>query len=135
MMTEGQFDDDLVADNDDEALSIPKATPTKRRSKAPFAQLRLHWLPILRQKKAERAFPLLTAIAHQIDIGDTGRAAITSQIWAKVGDYSEQERRTMIRALRRVPDIVRLEFRLRTGSKYAAHKGKWFDRAPPRQAG
>jgi hypothetical protein len=37
----------------------------------------------------------------------------------------------MIAVLRRVPSIVRLEYRQRSGDKYAARKGLWWDIAPP----
>jgi hypothetical protein len=33
----------------------------------------------------------------------------------------------MLAALRRIPNIVRLEYRQRTGAKYAAHKGPHWD--------
>jgi hypothetical protein len=37
----------------------------------------------------------------------------------------------MIDVLRRAPSIVRLEYRQRSGAKYAARKGLWWDVAPP----
>jgi hypothetical protein len=137
--------EDIVADSDDDDSAVAarlhkaaKAAPKKRRSEVPFMKLRAHWLPMLYRARAESAMGLLAVIALQMDMGDVARTAITEKTWAKVGNRTggkrgtEERRRRMLRALGRVPDVVRLEFRLRTGSKYAAHKGKWFDRAPPR---
>jgi hypothetical protein len=46
--------------------------------------------------------------------------------------YTEQQRHAMIKILRRVPSIVLLTYSQRTGSKYAAIQGQWWDEAPPK---
>jgi hypothetical protein len=128
--------EDIIADDADNDSARPpkasKAAPKKQRLEVPFTQFRNHWLPMLQRMRARSALPLLIAIAYQLDMDRTVRTAITKKTWARLGDCTKDERKTMLRALGRVPDIVRLEFRLRSGPKYAAHKGKWFDRAPPR---
>jgi hypothetical protein len=108
------------------------AAKTRNRQEYPFAQVPLHWSPIIQRARAESALLLLFAIVYQMRIGQKSRVPITSATWALAGDpRTEAQRRAALNALRRIPSIVRLEFSQRTGSKYAAVKGLWWDTAPP----
>jgi hypothetical protein len=93
----------------------------------------LHWLPILQRANAFSAYPLLAAIAYEMRMRRKSRIAITADTWELAGDpRTERQRHVVISALRRVPSIVRLEYRQRIGSKYVASKGLWWGKAPPR---
>jgi hypothetical protein len=114
----------------DGTAKLPRAK-TRKRNDQPFAQIPLHWAPIIQRAKAESAMLLLHAIAYQMRMNQKSRVAITSTTWALAGDpRTEAQRHAVIEVLRRIPSIVRLEFSERTGSKYAAVKGLWWDTVP-----
>ena len=119
----------------DAAESGKPATKARRRppQEEPFTQILLHWLPIMQRARAVSALPLLAAIAYEMRMRRKTRIAITAEIWELAGDVrTEAQRRAMINVLRRVPSIVQLEYRQRIGSKYVAHRGLWWSKAPPR---
>ena len=118
----------------DAAASGKPATTARRRppQDEPFAQIPLHWLAIMQPARAVSALPLLAAISYEMRMRRKSRIAITAEIWELAGDpRTEAQRRAMINVLRRVPSIVRLEYRQRVGSKYVAHEGLWWSKAPP----
>jgi hypothetical protein len=126
-----------------EGVKAPSGTGAARSPKArkrppqvhPFALIPLHWLPILRRCRAVAALPLLAAIAYEMQMEGRSRVPITSDTWAKAGGYfSEAQRHAMLNVVQRAPSIVLLKLSQRTGTKYAAHRGVWFDNAPPRVA-
>ena len=87
----------------------------------------------MQRARAVSALPLLAAIAYEMRMRRKTRIAITAEIWELAGDLrTEAQRRAMINVLRRVPSIVQLEYRQRIGSKYIAHRGLWWSKAPPR---
>jgi hypothetical protein len=93
----------------------------------------MHWLPIMQWMGATAGYPLLIAIAYEMAMRRKSRIAITADTWALAGHpRTYDQRRAVIAALKRAPSIVRLEFKQRIGSKYVAHKGMWWDKAPPR---
>jgi hypothetical protein len=113
------------------AVPVARKKPGRPPQENPFAQIPLHWLPIIQRARADRALPLLVAIAYQMRMSRKPRVAVTSQTWRLAGDpRTEAQRRAMINVLRRIPSIVRLEFSQHTGPKYAAIKGRWWDTAP-----
>jgi hypothetical protein len=104
----------------------------KRSRRPPFAQIPIHWFPIIIHANAFRAIPLLGAIAYQMKLACNSHIPITSKTWAFAGyPRSKDQRRAMLAALNRIPSIVRLKFKKRTGSKYVAYQGLRFDNAPP----
>jgi hypothetical protein len=121
-----------IAQRATQSANSPHAAAQDRQ--APFSIFRLHWWLLLRRAKAKSAAELLSAVAYQMAMDQTDRTAITETTWARMGGRTRDERKTMLRALHRVPDIVQLKFSRRMGSKYAAHKGRWFDQAPPHYA-
>jgi hypothetical protein len=129
-------EDDLVGANDSTVAppttsrKVPRAAA--RQLEMSFGMMRRHWVVILRWAGADRAASsLLAAIACQMATGGPKVCtAITAKTWKWMGGCTKRERRTMFAALRLVPQIVRLE-RSHRGSNYVAHKGEWFDLAPP----
>jgi hypothetical protein len=122
-----------------EAATNGRAEPVAKKKvrrppqENPFSQIPLHWLPIIQRARAEKALPLLIAVAYQMRMDRKPRTPITSKTWAHAGDpRSKAQRRAMIDVLRRIPSIVRLEFSQRTGSKYTAIKGLWWETVPAR---
>jgi hypothetical protein len=145
----GYTADDIIADDADEFaaaandLDAPDARTTKPKkeskprrslSEHPFAMVPLNWLPLIEQQRADAGLRLLAAVAYQMKLSFKSRVAITEHTWELAGNPSKMRRRTMLRALRRLPDIVRLEYRKRSGSKYAAHKEPHWDAPPPGQS-
>jgi hypothetical protein len=117
-----------------------------------FTQVPLHWIPIVVRANAALALPLLIVLADAIRLKQyskfTGsartRVAITAAIWASVGypftdkqraiaglPSASHKRRAMIAALKRIPDIVRVQALRRSDFKYVVHKGRWFDQEQP----
>jgi hypothetical protein len=137
----------LSVNDDDTGASIfaPETTPRKERTKVSFAKMRRHWSAMLVDAGVcQAAGVLLAEIAYCMDM-DTGgldRIPLTEKVWEQLGrNYAplkegdramETRRRRALRSLGRVPGIVHLQFSNRTGSKYVARKGEWFDKAPPR---
>jgi hypothetical protein len=110
-------------------------TIPERHERPTFGQLPHHWNPIIVRANAFRAMPLLTAITYQMGAGRF-RVLITSETWALAGSpRTRAQRRAMLAALNRVPSIIRLSLSDRTGAKYTARKGIWFNRTPPRARG
>jgi hypothetical protein len=68
----------------------------------------LVWIQLLRDGQAIAAWPLLLAICNQMRLKNALAVSITAKVWGVAAARSEQERRTMIQALKRVPNLVRL---------------------------
>jgi hypothetical protein len=106
-----------------------KATAKKRafmkpRSKHPFIwRVPRVWLRILRDAEAWSALPLLLAIYNQMIVRKKPTVSITAKVWEVAEAHTRQERRTMLAALKRIPDLVHLEYRARLASKYRASQG------------
>jgi hypothetical protein len=118
----------------EELKARPAATAGSANSRplkeVPFAQIFLHWL---QRARAASALPLLAAIAYEMDMRRKSKIAITADTWALAGDpRTARQRHEVLKALRLIPSIVRLEYRQRIGSKYVAHKGLWWSKAPPK---
>jgi hypothetical protein len=128
------IDPSLEVDEADEVGEIDEGgSAGNERLRVAFGRFRLHWAPMLRQARAEAASLLLGAIAFEMDQPwrRVPYMPLTAQTWAHLGNCSEQERRTMLRALHRVPGIVRLAPNNQSLlSKYTVHKGRWFDKMP-----
>jgi hypothetical protein len=104
----------------------------KPRSKHPFIwRVPRVWLRILRDAEAWSALPLLLAIYNQMIVRKKPAVSITTKVWEVAEAHTRQERRTMLAALKRVPDLVRLEYRDRLGSKYRAGQGPLWDAEYP----
>jgi hypothetical protein len=139
-ISKSEFEEQRQAARERGKPGAPKpAARSSRKLQAPFARIPLHWFPILRRARALTALPLLAAIAHEMamrerrNIDDRNRIPITEQTWAYAGaPPTEGQRHAMLKALHRIPSIVRFEFRQRTGSKYAVYKGIWWNTAPER---
>jgi hypothetical protein len=104
----------------------------KPRSKHPFIwRVPRVWLRILRDAEASSALPLLLAIYNQMIVRKRPAVSITAKVWEVAEAHTRQERRTMLAALKRVPDLVRLDYRDRLGSKYRASQGPLWDAEYP----
>jgi hypothetical protein len=104
----------------------------KPRSKHPFIwRVPRVWLRILRDAEAWSALPLLLAIYNQMIVRKKPTVSITAKVWEVAEAHTRQERRTMLAALKRVPDLERLEYRVRRGSKYRASQGSLWDAEYP----
>jgi hypothetical protein len=94
----------------------------------------LHWWPIIVRAHAVPAVPLLAVIAYQMEMNRRSWTSITLKTWARLRlgpELTKAQKHTMIEALWRIPSIVKLTFRQRTGWKYAAHQGVWWAKEPP----
>jgi hypothetical protein len=96
----------------------------KPRSKHPFIARVPHvWLLILDEAEAMPALPLLLAICSQMTVRRKKAVLITARVWNVARGRTKGKRKAMLTALQRVPSLVRLEYRNRSGSKYRASQG------------
>jgi hypothetical protein len=96
----------------------------KPRSKHPFVmRVPLVWLHILDEAEAMPALPLLLAISNQMKMRRKKAVLITARVWRVAAVHTEGKRRAMLAALKRVPDLVSLEFQNRSWSKYRVSQG------------
>ena len=96
----------------------------KPRSKHPFIRRVPHvWLLILDEAEAMPALPLLLAICNQMNVKRKKTVLITARVWRVARGCTEGKRRAMLAALKRVPDLVSLEFQNRSWSKYRVSQG------------
>jgi hypothetical protein len=96
----------------------------RSRSKHPFIwRVPRVWLRVLKNAKAMAALPLLLAIYNQMILRKKTAVSITSRVWAVAEAYTKRDKTALLRALARVPDLVRLEYRNRLRSKYRASQG------------
>jgi hypothetical protein len=86
-------------------------------------RIQLVWFHLLDDENAMAALPLLLAIHNQMNLKKATSISITEKVWGVAAGSSERKRKTMLRALKRVPDLVRLEERHRLKSRYRAHQG------------
>ena len=97
---------------------------TRPRSKHPFIGWVPHvWLLILDEAEAMPALPLLLAISNQMRMRKKKVVLITARVWRVARGRTEGKRRAMLVALKRVPDLVSLEFQNRSWSKYRVSQG------------
>jgi hypothetical protein len=96
----------------------------KPRSKHPYiGRVPLVWLLILDEAEAMPALPLLLAISNQMRVRKKKTVLITARVWRVARGRTEGKRKAMLAALKRVPDLVGLEFQNRSWSKYRASQG------------
>jgi hypothetical protein len=96
----------------------------KPRSKHPFVgRVPLVWLLILDEAEAMPALPLLLAIHNQMNVRRKKVVLLTARVWRVAVGRTEGKRKVMLAAIKRVPDLVSLEYRNRRGTKYRASQG------------
>jgi hypothetical protein len=94
------------------------------RSRHPFFwRVPRVWLRILRNADAMAGLPLLLAIANQMVIKKKIAVAVTAKVWEAAEADTKHNKRVLLRALKRVPDLVRLKYRKRMQSQYLASQG------------
>jgi hypothetical protein len=96
----------------------------KPRSKHPFIRRVPHvWLLVLDEAEAMPALPLLLAIGNQMNLRRRKAVLITARVWRVARGGTKAKRRLMLAALKRVPNLVCLEYRNCSGPKYRASQG------------
>jgi hypothetical protein len=96
----------------------------KPRSLRPFIRRVPHvWLLILDEAGAMPALPLLLAICNQMNVRRKKAVFLTARVWRVARGDTKAKRRPMLAALKRVPNLVCLEYRSRPGSRYWAGQG------------
>ena len=76
--------------------------------------------------RAYHAAPFINAILQRMRVRKTTTVPITSAIWAEVASPGKYERETILKHLRRVPGVLRLEERHQRFTRYQAVLGdKW----------
>ncbi len=77
--------------------------------------------------RAHHAGFLVNVILQRMRVRREVSVALTSAIWAELGSPSERERRTILKHLRRIPGVVRLEERRQGYTRYRATKGDMWE--------
>jgi hypothetical protein len=78
------------------------------------------------QARAHHAAFLVIVILQRMRVRKTTMVPITSAIWAEIASPGERERETILKHLRRIPGVLRLEKRHQGYTRYEAVLGdKW----------
>lgn len=107
-------------------------TRKSRRGEAfvpPFPVLVLH---VIVAAGAEKALPLVLAVHRQLLMTRREWTPLNSAIWIAAGSPTDKERATILRKLKHLPDLIRIEERRTTMSRYRVARGPlWGRRSIP----
>ena len=113
---------DKLTDLELQRLEIP-ARATGQRTPAFVPVFPLTVLAAVVAAGAERALPLLLTIHRQLTMTRREWTPLNGAIWKAAGDPSAKKRATIISALRKLPELVRIEPHRTTTSHYQVAKG------------
>jgi hypothetical protein len=82
---------------------------------------------IVRARAHHHTIPLVLAILRHARLRRTKTVPITSTIWAEAGSPGERERKTILRHLRDIPGVLRLENRHQGYTRYQATLGDMWE--------
>ena len=114
-------DDDQIA-----ASLSPKQFTLNRNGVNGFSVVPLWVVREIAQARAHHAALLAVVVLQRMRVRKTRTVPITSAIWAEIASPSEYERRTILKHLRHIPGVLRLEERHQGYTRYQAVLGdKW----------
>ena len=124
-MSEVGTDLDKLADFELRRLEIPAGT-TRQRSQAFVPVFPVTVLAAVVEAGAEKTLPLLLAIHRQLRMTGREWTPLNTAIWKTAGDPSAKKRAAIISALRKLPELARIEPHRTTTSHYRVAKGpRW----------
>ena len=109
--------------------AISDTHPPKARSvntieaTAFIPSLALHIVISIVAAKAEKALPLVLAIHRQLHMTKRETTPLNAAVWKAAGSPSSRERENIIRKLKDLPGIIRLETDRTTTSHYRVGRG------------
>ena len=116
---------DKLTDLELQRLEKP-ARAARPRTQAFVPMFPLTVLKLVVEAGAEKALPLLLAIHRQLTMTRREWTPLNGAIWNAAGDPSAKKRATIISALRKLPELVRIEPHRTTTSHYQVAKGpRW----------
>jgi hypothetical protein len=77
---------------------------------------------------AEKALPIILAIHRQLKMTTREWTPLNSAIWKAAGRPSDKERAAILRKLKKLPDLIRIEIKRTSVSHYQVAKGPLWGR-------
>ncbi len=94
--------------------------------------LALHIVISIVEAKAEKALPLVLAIHRQLHMTKRETTPLNAAVWKAAGSPSSRERESIMRKLKDLPGIIRLEKDRTTTSHYRVGRGsEWISDKKP----
>jgi hypothetical protein len=82
------------------------------------------------QAKAEKALPTLLAIHRQLAMTRREYTPLSAAVWSAAGDPSEKKRATIVRKLKLLPEVVKVEPHRTAASHYRVARGPLWSSLP-----
>lgn len=101
-------------------IRLPQIT---RKPEAFVPAIPLAVLQVVVKTHAEKALPLILAIHRQLQMTKREWTPISGAVWEAAGAPTGKTRAAVLRKLRALPDIIRIEPRRTAVSHYRAAKG------------
>jgi hypothetical protein len=128
---DAQFESALAPEDEDGVKSAASFQPNEftrsRDGVNGFSIVPLWATREMARARAHHAGFLVSVILQRMRVRREVTVALTSAIWAELGSPSERERRTILKHLRRVPGVLRLEKRHQGYTRYQATKGDMWE--------
>ena len=128
---DAQFESALAPDDGDNGQSAASFQPNEftrsRDGVNGFSIVPLWATREMARARAHHAGFLVNVILQRMRVRREVTVALTSAIWAELGSPSERERRTILKHLRRIPGVVRLEERRQGYTRYRATEGDMWE--------
>jgi hypothetical protein len=113
-----------VGMSDDDRLVVDRNLFTRRRNGVNgFGVIPIWALKEMVRTRAYHAIALAIVLFQHMRMRKTKTVPITGAVWAKIGSPSEYERKTILKHLRRVPGVLRLEERHKGYTRYQVTLG------------
>jgi hypothetical protein len=124
---DAQFESALAPEEEGDARSVaffqPNEFTRSRGGVNGFSIVPLWVTREMARARAHHAAFLVNVLLQRMRVRRTAAVAITSAVWAEIGPPSERERRTILKHLRLIPGVLKLENRRHGYTRYQAVKG------------
>jgi hypothetical protein len=124
---DAQFESALAPEDGDDAQSavsfLPNEFTRSRDGVNGFSIVPLWVTKEIARARAHNAAVLVNVILQRMRVRRTTAVPITSAIWAEIASPSRYERETILKHLRLIPGVLKLEERRQGYTRYQATKG------------
>lgn len=128
---DAQFESALAPKDEDDVRSassfLPNEFTRSRDGVNGFSIVPLWATREMARARAHHAALLVNVILQRMRVRRAVTVALTSAIWAEIGSPSERERRTILKHLRCIPGVLKLEERRQGYTRYQATKGDMWE--------
>ena len=99
----------------------------KRTANAYIPAIPLRIVKAAVQTDAVLALPLVLAIHRQLTMTGRSSTPLNATVWASAGSPSRRKREVILRRLRTIPDVIRVEEDRTSQTRYRASRGELWD--------